>query len=343
MIQQLGAEELLSTDAVANAIDKVGRDKFHKGPLKFMSAEDSGHFGVPHSAFVNTFFWRKDIFEEQGLPEPNTWQNLRKSAKALHKPDQNQYGVGFGTNKGVFTRQCFVLFAHSNNASVLNESGEVVFDSPEMVESLRFYGQMANYNPPGKHNYEPLRDLYTNSNLYNTVWSTYIMDDILNGGGQDMVNNTGIVPTFERKRGAVAGFAQGLAILNADNKGITDREVKVSSDFAAYLFQPDPYIKFLHLAPGGFRPTISGITDMEQYQSNKVLKAWGDAQKLIDEAINSEGYGQFGIVGNKVFTKFGQAAGKLLVAEACVRVIDGEAPEKVAKEQAEKIRQAMES
>lgn len=341
MIQQLGGEELLSTNAVGEVMDDIGRDRFLNGPAKLLSAGDEGHFAVPHSAYINTFWYSQSAFEDQGLSEPSTWDAIRESAQAFHDSENNQYGIGTGTATDVYARQCFVPLAFSNGGRALNTEGEVVFDSPEIVETLELYAELADYNPPGQHGYETTLETYLSGNLYNTMWSTYIMDDILEQG-EERVDDTGVVTAIENTQEGVGGFAQGVAILNSDNRGISQEEVNASTEFAKYLYSEEAYIDFLHMAPGGFRPTISGISTLDAYQENEVLGAWGDKLEQIDEAINSDGFGQFGIVDGNAFPSFGRATGELLVAEACSRVIAGDDPETVASEQADAIRNAME-
>lgn len=341
MVQQLGSEGLLDTNAVGNAIEQIGRDRFNEGPLTHMSASEGGHFAVPHNAFVSTLWYRQSQFDEHDLDTPNTWETIRESAQTLHDPGSNQFGIGLGTSQEVFTRECFMTFALSNNARVVNADGDVVFNSPEMVEALEFYAELADLNPPGKHAYDELRTLYLSENLHNMMWSTYILDDILEEGGQEMVDDTEIVPTVNRERNVLAGFVKGLTILNAENQNITDREVEVATDFVAWLYSDDAYIPFLHLDPGGFRPVLNDVNEKDQYQEHEVIAAWGDELQEVDEGMNSEGFSQFGIVEGEVISEFGRAAGELLVAEAVVRVIDGEDAETVAEEQAQKIEDAM--
>lgn len=343
MIQQLGAEGLLAKEAVGEAIDRIGRDRFLNGPLNMLQAGSGGHFGTPHSTFINTFWYRKSVFEEQGLPEPNTWDGLKTAAEALHDPDNDQFGIGTANKKDVYMRQCITPFIFSNGGRVLNEQGDVVFDSPEVAEALEAYADITQFNPPGKHSFGTTRDVYLNGNLHNTMWSTYILDDILNSGGQELVDDTEIVSAIEHDQEGMIGLVQGATILNSDNRDISEREVQASIDFLEYLYSDQAYIDFIHLAPGGMRPVLGDISSKDAYQDNEVLNAWGDTQDKINQAINSDGFGQFGIVNGKVFPEFGKAAGQLLVAEAGLRVVDGEDAQTVVDEQAEKIRNAMQS
>lgn len=334
MVQELGIEGVLSTEAAGEVMDRVGSDRFLDGPLNLVSADDSGYYGVPHSAFTHTFWWRSSVFEEQELPEPSSWDAIRESAQALHDPENDLYGIGTGTETDEFTRNCITPFLLSNGGRVLDENGDVVFDSPAVAEALEFYAELAEYNPPGRHSYETIRDLYLGNSLHNTMWSTHIMRPILSNGGAEMAADTKIVATVEKETDAVAGFAQALAILNADNDGITEEEVQASIDFCEYLYEDDAYIQFLHLSPGGFRPVIDGITDQSEYQDNEVLEAWGDSLETIDDAISSERFAQLGVVDGKAFPEFGRITSSQLVEEACTRVIEGEDPQQVADEQA---------
>ena len=345
---QVSSADLIDKTAAAEAVDMVGRDKFLKGPVPW--AQSGGEFMmVPYYAFVNSFWWRKSAFEENGLEAPNTWDRLLESAKTLHDPDNNQFGIAFGTEKHEFTRQCWEAFALSNGARVLDADGNVIFDSPETVEALEVYADLAQYNPPGKHNFGVPRDLYVNESVHNSFWSSFLMTPIFDGGGEEMSKDTGTIKLLENTTSAVNGSVIGLGILNTNNKGISQDQVNASVKLAQWMLQPEAYIPLLHTRAGGYRPVVSGIIDNDLYTMEtaanpdgvKVIRAWKDTMQQMSETLNSDKLQRHGLVDGKSFPAFGNVVAQNIIPEAIVKVIDGADAAQIASEYQGKIETAM--
>jgi len=333
-IQNLGSERILSTDSAQAVMESIGMDDFRDGALEFMSTPDGEYYAVPHDGWVQGFWYRESKFEELGLPEPTTWENIREAAEALHDPENNQYGIGLGTESGNFARQAFTPFAISNGARVFNEEGEIVFDSPEMVEALEFYVELAqDYGHPGKHAYDATRQTYVNENSHMIMWSSYIIDDLLE---VEMADDTGFAPYVRQESDASYGQVTGFGITASDNAA----EQRTAEAFTEHMFQSDQYVDWLHMAPGGMQSVRQSISESDAYQDNEVLNAWEDTVAIISSALDN--VQRFGFVNGRSIPEFGQIASRLLVADAVVRVYEGEDAEIVAEEQAEAMRQAIE-
>jgi multiple sugar transport system substrate-binding protein len=346
--QQLGARGLLDSNAAAEAIDAVGRDRFRTGPLNLCRNGEGGHFAVPHDCFVTAFYYRASKFNEEGLEPPETWDALRQSAQTLHDPGNNQYGISIGDGNSNITNQNFQHIALSHNARLFNENGEVTFNTPEMIDALRLHGELGNLTPPGYQAAEGARDTYLDELTYNVNWSTYITDDILyedlGGGGEEMLDDSHLVTLLQDGNGnqGTFGLTQGFNILNTQNRGVNDAMVSAATDMVSYFFNPEAYIPWLHLAPAGFRPTISGITDNEQYKNNEVLQAWDDQwEQQVADAIDSEYFSQFGFPGDQVFPEVGNITGQYLTAEAVKEVVDGGDPQQVAEKYQQRMEEAI--
>ncbi|MEZ3163869.1 extracellular solute-binding protein [Halorubrum sp. RMP-47] len=333
-IQNLGNEGVLSTESAQAVIDAIGMDDLRDGALEFMTTPEGEYFAVPHDGWVQGIWYRQSKFDELGLPEPTTWENIREAAEALHDPDNNQYGIGLGTENANFTRQAFTPIAISNGARVFNEAGEIVFDSPEMVEALEFYVDLAqNYGHPGKHVYDATRQTYVNENSHMIMWSSYIIDDLLEA---EMADDTAFAPYVRRDTDASYGQVTGFGITESGDDAVQ----RTAEAFTEYMFQPDQYVEWLHMAPGGMQSVRQSVSESDAYQDNEVLTAWEDTVATISSALDN--VQRFGFVNGQSIPEFGQIASQLLVAEAVVRVYEGEDAETVASEQAEAMRQAIE-
>lgn len=333
-IQRLGADGSLAPDATTSVIDSIGKDDFREGPLQFMSAEGGGYYGVPADAWVQGIWYRKSAFEKEGLEPPVTWEAILNAAETFHDPDNDVYGIGFGTKVTAYARQCFTQFARSNGARVLDADANVVFDSKEMVEALSFIKELSQY-VPGAVSFEDTRNLYGNKQEHMFLYSSYLLPDLLNNEGSEMVKNTGLAPATEKTQRSTFGQVLGHSIF-----GKSAAKQQTSQDFINHVMSGDSYVKWCHTNPGGTMPTLKSTAESEAYLDNEILSAWSDTVGQISSALGN--MDRFDFVEGKLLPEFGTITSNSLVAEAVNRVsVKGDAPDTVAKEQAEKMRQAL--
>ena len=109
---------------------------------------------IPVGTMPLKITYRKDLFEQKGLEEPKTWNDILKAAKALTEDLDgdgkiDRYGISFCASRTYCLAVWFMSIAWSNGGYILDEKGNVVFDSPETVEALKFIKELAQYAPPG--------------------------------------------------------------------------------------------------------------------------------------------------------------------------------------------------
>lgn len=333
-IQRLGADGSLAPDSTTSVIEDLGEDDFRNGPLQFMSTGDDGYYGVPADAWVQGIWYRQSVFEEQGLDAPVTWDAILEAAETFHDPDNDTYGIGFGTKVDAYARQCFTQFARSNGARVLDADANVVFDSDRMVETLEFYQELGQYTP-GSVTFDDTRNLYGNQQEHMFVYSSYLLPDLLGDEGPEMVENTGLAPATENRRRSTYGQVLGHCIFDKP-----DPQLSASEDLVNHIMTGDQYVKWVHTNPGGTMPVLKSTANSEAYRDNDIISAWGDTIDQISSALgNME---RFDVVEGRLLPEFGQITSQSLVSEAVNRVvIKGDDPETVATEQAEKMRNAL--
>jgi len=333
-IQRLGADGTLSAESTTSVVEEIGEDDFRDGPLQFMSSGDGGYYGVPADAWVQGIWYRKSAFEEAGLDAPVTWDAILEAAETFHDPDNDTYGIGFGTKIDAYARQCFTQFARSNGARVLDADANVVFDSQAMVETLQFYQDLGQYTP-GSVTFDDTRNLYGNEQEHMFLYSSYLLPDLLGDEGQEMVSDTGLAPATEKTRRSTYGQVLGHCIFDA---GESQRQA--SEDLVNHIMTGDSYVDWVHTNPGGTMPVRKSTAESDAYRSNETLSAWSETIGQISSALgNME---RFDVVEGKLLPEFGKISSQSLVAEAVNRVvIKGDSPDTVAKEQANKMRNAL--
>lgn len=340
--QQLDANDALSKEAAQNVMERIGWDNWFEGPKSVVGGQDA--YTVPWFAWIIMMFYRESLWEEKGLPEPTTWSNIEECAKALHDPDNGKYGIGIGTKHDAYTTECFQNFAHSNDARIFNKDGEIIFDSPEMIETLEFYAHLHNeYGLSGQNSYPTIKQMYFNKTTSLVMWSDWLLSSIWEEAGREMAQNTKPVGYTEKKQKGTFGMINSHSILDVQN----EQQLKAAEDFAYYMQKGEPYLNWLHAVPLGPNPTTKTTANSEEYKSGQyapenmkeMFEVFSDELSIIRQGFKS--LQRFGTVDGKSFNGYGPISSQLLVSEAVTRVIQGEQPQRVAEEQAEKMRNAI--
>lgn len=338
-----GEEGILDIKAATKMVKQIGKDRFFQGALKMVETSETGsYYGLPYHGWVQGIWYRADWFKKAGLEPPNTWENILKAAKTFYKPKKNQYGILVGTKAETYAEQCFTHFALSNGAAEFNAQGQLIFNSPKMLETLKFYADLAKYNPPGPHTWRA-RDYYLQGKLAMFFYSTYIMDDLalaevaagsltdenfpqLGTGtfNPELVNNTKVAPTISHKQPAGYGAIVALGLVDQSDKAKNEAAQRL----VAFMYEPTSYVTFLHMAPGGMNPMLRDITRMPEYlnDSKGIFKRYG--RQKIEEIISGlENIGSFTIVQGKTFPEAGKIYAKQIIPRMIYAVtIEGMAP-----------------
>ncbi|HDQ13735.1 MAG TPA: extracellular solute-binding protein [Sediminispirochaeta sp.] len=282
-IVAFGAEGLLNSEAISGLIESIGPEKFYRGALSLNeSAEKGVYYGVPYHGWVQGIWYRADWFEEAGLEPPSTWENILKAAEYFYRPEINQYGILVGTKAEAYTEQCFTQIAMANGAQLFDAQGNLIFDTPEMREAVEYYAELAKYTPPGPQTWRA-RDYYLQGKMAMFFYSTYIMDDLaLESDAQDsltnsnfadlegksfdpeLVENTRVATTISKTQEAGYGTILSFGIPAHGDELKTAAAVK----FLSYLFTPNAYVTWLHMAPGGMNPVLKEMAVNPRFQND---------------------------------------------------------------------------
>src|SRR5918995_1905634 len=134
-------EDIFDPAAAQEVVEKLGPDTFSKKALDLVTA-DGEATGVPSDGWGQLLIYRKDLFDEAGLSEPKTLDDVRAAAEQLNKGDT--VGITLATAPGDgFTHETFEHVALAQGCQLVDDGGAVTIDSPECVEAFRWYGDIA--------------------------------------------------------------------------------------------------------------------------------------------------------------------------------------------------------
>lgn len=295
-VRQLHEQELLDTRTAAEVLEALGPETFSERALE-LTRDGGTQLAVPSSAWAQILVYRKDLFEQKGLPVPDSYEAITAAASAFD--DGALDGITLATDPGdPFTHQTFEFLAQGNGCEMVDDTGAVALDSPACVGSFAFYGDLArNHSPAGAQNVDSTRATYFAGQAAMTVWSTFLLDEL--GGLRDDA-----LPTCEQCRDDPEWLARNTGIVTSVQGPDGERPVgfgevaswtvlagaaEPAGGYVEYLMD-EGYEESLAIAPEGKYPTRLG----DAQDPSRFADAWRDLEAGVDtqkplSAIYGEG------------------------------------------------------
>jgi len=314
-------EDILDVSASTQAINELGADTFYSGVLGMVESGD-GWAAMPIDGWVQGIWYRRDMFEQEGLDAPNTFEKIMTAAQTFQDTAQGQYGIVIGTDpEQTYTQQVFEHFAMANGAFPFRQGDPLTMNTEEMVDTLDYYTSLAEYGPPGANYWREARLEYLAGNAAMMFYSTYIMDDIaglveeFEVGVEDLAANTGMVPLFQGPMAdSPASYGQIVVL------GITQNaDTEAAQRWVEFLLS-DGYMDIINMSPMGKMPMRPQF--VEQWRENDVFGFY--SQDVVEEIAGGfEGVNRWGIVGGGLHPLVSDIYGQQLVPVAIGNILDG--------------------
>ena len=266
-VAAFAADGILDEAAAAAVIQAVGEDDFRDGPLDMVTNPATGNYAaVPFDGWIQAIWYRGDSFEEAGLDAPLSWDDINAACDALPGTGNLLYALTLGTDPGQnYPHQVFEQVAMSNDAWPFDEDGNVTMNTPEMIEALEFYSDLQRCALPGPQYWRGAREAYELDQSGMLFYSTYIMDDLVDGSGleaggnveipvDDLPGVTGFASMMEGPNGA-ASYGQ-LVTLAIPVGAKPEAQI-----VAEYFLTGQNYQDVLALAPFGKVPVLESAVE----------------------------------------------------------------------------------
>jgi multiple sugar transport system substrate-binding protein len=266
-VAAFAADGILDEDASEAVIASIGEGDFRTSPLEMVTDPSTGkRAALPYDGWIQAIWYREDVFTEQGLNPPISWDDINQACDTLPGKDNLLYALTLGTDPGQnYGHQIFEQVAISNNAWPFDDQGNVTMNTPEMVAALKFYTDLQRCAMPGPQYWRGARESYELDQSGMLFYSTYIMDDLVEGSGLEAGGNVQIaVPNLAEKtgfapemKGPNGSATYGQLVTLAIPKG-ADPEAK---DVVEWFLTGQNYQDVLALAPFGKVPVLKSAVD----------------------------------------------------------------------------------
>ena len=176
-MNQLRTDDLVDPAAAKEIVDGLGADTFFARTLELTSV-DGEQIAVPSDGFSNLLFYRKDLFQAAGLPEPKTYADIENAAKALKKG--KTAGIVAATAPAdSFTQQSFEFVAVANGCQLVDDSGNITLNSPQCQETFNFYANLIKESSvAGNQDADTTRATYFAGDAAMVIWSSFLLDEL---------------------------------------------------------------------------------------------------------------------------------------------------------------------
>lgn len=266
-VATFSSDGLLDEEAASAVIQDIGEDDFRDSPLQMVTDPSTGMYAaVPYDGWIQALWYRQDVFDDLGLDAPVTWDQITNACETLPGNDDLLYGMTIGTDPGQnYGHQVFEQVAISNDAWPFDSEGNVTMDTPEMVAALDFYTSLQDCSLPGPQYWRGAREAYEYGQSGMLFYSTYIMDDLVEGSGLeeggnvelaygDLAARTGFAPSMEGPNGA-ATYGQLVTL------GIMQGADPAAQDVVKFFLTGENYQDVLALAPFGKVPVLESAVE----------------------------------------------------------------------------------
>ena len=266
-VAAFAADGILDEDAAVATIDSIGKDDFRTSPLDMVTDPATGKYAaIPFDGWLQAIWYRQDVFTEAGLNAPVSWNDINAACDALPGTGNLLYSLVLPDDPGQnYPHQVFEQVAISNNAWPFDGNGNVTMNTPEMIEALQFYTDLIRCAPPGPQYWRGAREMYELDQSGMLFYSTYIMDDLVEGSGMEAGGNvqiavdnlaekTGFAPSMEGPNGA-ATYGQLVTL------GIMQGADPIAQDVVKFYMTGQNYQDVLTLAPFGKVPVLKSAVD----------------------------------------------------------------------------------
>ncbi|WP_322919377.1 ABC transporter substrate-binding protein [Nocardioides renjunii] len=294
-VRTLSANELVDTEAVAAVMESLDPATFNESAVE-LTADGDEQLAVPSESWVQLLVYRKDLFEEAGLAEPTTYDDVLAAAEELDSPEVAGF-LGANVAGDAFTAQTFEEIGLGNNCQMVDDAGEVTLDSDECVEALDFYGQLQqDYSVTGAQDVDTTRAAYFAGQGAMLIWSSFVLDELA-GLRNDalpscpeckddpkfLAENSGVVTSIQGPSGSEPATYGEVTSWTIPAEAAT----APAQEFVEYMMN-DGYEPWIEIAPEGKIPVRPG----DSPGATNFSDAWSSMEVGVDtKAPLSDFYG----------------------------------------------------
>ncbi|MBU9713685.1 ABC transporter substrate-binding protein [Evansella tamaricis] len=245
-------------------------DDFDNGLIKD-TLLNGGQYGLPFNRSTPILYYNKDLLDQLGYDSENpleNWVDVEEISKAIvDSSDEERFGF-----TALLDAWYFYSLAWSNGGELVNEGGEIVFDSPESAAGLQFWADMAEAGlmlPPtasGSNSGQLLAEHFYDEKVGILMTTTGALTFI--EMNTDFELGTAILPKFDKHAAPTGGG--NLSIVSR----IDEERQDAAWEFLKFMTDTEQVIEF---------STATGYIPYREsaFQSEEMQKFYGETPNAL--------------------------------------------------------------
>jgi ABC-type glycerol-3-phosphate transport system substrate-binding protein len=290
---------LLPLDSI---VEEIGVDKFIPGSLLYWPW-DGSLYQFTSDLSAATLYWRKDLFEEAGLAEPDSFERLLAASEKLHGQNNISGNAFESSNRGGVQR--FVTFLWQNGGDFYTKDGDLAFDRAGSKQAVEDYAELNKYAPDGNHSWGSL-------DAVSAFAAGRVAMALFPGrlGYQVGTKAPDIAKVTGNREARVARGGKGPRVVygavTSYSIGSTVKHPEEAKRFLTFLFTGQPLLDYAMGVPGHIAPALKETQALMLEQDNPYIKEYRDWVETILEAttyFNAEAQNMGSITAEGEFKK----------------------------------------
>jgi multiple sugar transport system substrate-binding protein len=243
------------------------------------------YWAVPVFALSYNYWYRADMFQEAGLDVPETWDEVLAAAEALNDPP-NRWGIALPTGETMYGDQVMTNIMLGHGGTVMAKGNELVVNSPEMVNALAMFNQLAQFTPPdaGNYTWPEAGQAFAQGKAAQLITFNAVLDYA--SVETNVPENLGIAQMPHAPGYESATSAATLCIMMITDDPVKQEAIKT---WFLWMLEPDNYGRFAAgFEPGLFLPITAAGLESETYWAHEKIAPYADQVRRALEltAIN---------------------------------------------------------
>ncbi len=242
--------------------------RVRKSQMWSSTRKDGKYYGIPFTCDPYVLFYREDVFEENQLEVPQTWEELMECGKTIQK--MGVKSIGIAGKRETETANVYQLMLYSmggNFRSISQDTGVAAFDYFwKMARSGMLSKEMMNYTQ------EDLAREFADGKIS-------IMINQMSTASILRTNRISFSVGMDR----IPDDAAGSVFLYGDNIGLTKDANPVAWDFVMYLMEADVAERIC-----SSMDSLPVLEDVEYQENKKIFLE--DSDGLLEDARLLETY-----------------------------------------------------
>ena len=271
---------------VDDAIEAAGGiEAFYPGSL----LDIDGHvYNVPYAGFGTVWWYRTDLFEENGIEIPTTAEELLAAAEKLTMDTNGDgqtdiYGIAFPAGSNAYTSHILTTAIHQHGQNLFDADLNPTVNNDAVVEALTLMGQLAEFAPPGigSYSYYDVIDAFAAEKVAISPYPGRLLSHV-QANNPDLLEVTAAMPL-------VLGDANNVSFGGWDSYCVYEAagHNDIAIKFAFFLTTGDMAGEFLVTVPGHLLPPLLSMQESPVLWENELFQSHEADMRTIFKAAET--------------------------------------------------------